>query len=170
MLAAFTVSELGQYIILLGGVVASCGVMLKAIANGLDRRIKDHIDDVIEPLRRELKPNSGKSLRDDVTAIKATVEQAEEEARYVGEELKGAEEEQGRRHQENAARLGRLERSHASIRNGVLWLFEAHRRSMADEGKRPPEQLAKATEELRMVEAEYRFEQGNPHRPPDPVQ
>ncbi len=167
-----TVNELATFVILLGGVVGSLTVVLKVIVGGLDHRIKDHLDDAVEPLRRELKPNGGKSLRDDVAAIRSTVEGAERTAADVAEELRRHEGEQRRRHEDNRRRFGRIERAHAGLRHGVLWLFEADRRAAA-EGDRPDMSRVLGpppTHELERIEEEYRVERDRDIRPDHPIE
>jgi len=154
-----TVSEFLTFVVLLGAAVASFGVITRTLLRQLDRRI----DDKLESVKDELKPNGGPSLRDDVAAIRASVDAATTQVVATGDVAT-------ERHAENVRRLAALERSHHGIRRTVLWLLDAHRRTdLPNLPSHAAHELAAATNELRLVEDEYRWQAGR-NRPDEPAQ
>ena len=161
---SITLEQLLVFIAEIGAAVAALTVIFGGALKRLDKRIKDHLDEAVTPLRRELSANGGKSLRDDVTAIRATVESAEDEARHVAEALKLAKDGIAQRHEENLGRFKRLERWHSALRWGLIGHLEAHRKG--DTQSHVEERL----DALRRVDDEYRFEQARDERPDHPIQ
>lgn len=158
-----TVEQLLIYMAEIGAAVAAVSVIVSGLAKRLDKRIADKLD----PIARELQSNGGKSLRDDVRAIRAEVERNAGQLEDATKELAAQNELQAKRHRENAKRLARLERSESSLRRGVLWLFDHARRVV---GEQPPPRFElppPPVDELRRVEEDYRYDSD---RPDDPVE